>query len=273
MNKYFDKIKSKYRYLTVFEKIISLNILVYIFTFFLKDIILDYFQLSSSVSFLLLNPWTILTYSFIHINIIDLIINMLILYYVSNSLGNIFDSKLPLKIFIYGIIFGGIFFIIFSDLFSINNNQNLIGASAGIRSLLIFLCFYLPTKKIRFAFWPVELKYIGFFIFSIDLLGLLSINSGGYISHIGGDLLGIYFYYNLYQSNPSSQKSYLDLFYSLFKKTPKFKYYKNKKQSKSRNNDIIIQKKIDVILDKISKSGYENLSKEEKDFLFKVGKK
>ena len=101
MNKYFDKIKSKYRYLTVFEKIISLNILVYVFTFFLKDIILDYFQLSSSVSFLLLNPWTILTYSFIHINIIDLIINMLILYYVSNSLGNIFDSKLPLKIFQY----------------------------------------------------------------------------------------------------------------------------------------------------------------------------
>ncbi|MCH1547859.1 MAG: rhomboid family intramembrane serine protease, partial [Flavobacteriaceae bacterium] len=85
MNNYFYKIKSKYRYLTVFEKIISLNVLVYFIGFFFKHIILEYFQLNSSLSSLIFNPWTIFTYSFIHINIIDLIINMLILYYVSNS--------------------------------------------------------------------------------------------------------------------------------------------------------------------------------------------
>ena len=199
---------------------------------------------------------------------------MLILYYVSNSLGNIFDSKLPLKIFLYGIFFGGLFFIIFSDFFSNNNNQNLIGASAGIRALLIFLCFYLPTKKIRLAFWPVKLKYIGFFILVIDLLGLLGLNSGGYISHIGGDLLGMYFYFSLYSNNSKSKKSYINLFFNFLKRTPKFKYYKNKKhKAYNKSNDKDLQKKIDIILDKISKSGYENLSKEDKDFLFKVGKK
>jgi hypothetical protein len=74
----------------------------------------------------------------------------------------------------------------------------------------------------------------------------------------------------------------MDLVAGWFSKTPKRKktplrtVHKTKKpktstaqSSKSKSAE---QQKIDAILDKISKSGYDSLSTEEKDFLFKAGK-
>jgi len=132
---------------------------------------------------------------------------------------------------------------------------------------------YMPNKQVRIAFWNIELRYIAYFILIVDILGAFGTNSGGYISHLGGDLLGIYFYSNLYSTNKPSIFNWESIKSYFFKKSS-MKYYKNNNSKKSRlKNDAATQKRIDIILEKISKSGYENLSKDEKEFLFKVGKK
>ena len=269
-----NDLKIKYKSFSIFEKIIFFNSTIFLLSLAFKSFILDFFQLNSNIENLLLNPWTLVTYSFVHISIWDLFFNMLILFYVSSPLVNIFKNTLPLKIYFYGILIGGLFFVLSSSfLISIDRVYNLIGASAGVRALLIFLCLYMPYKEVSIAFWKVKLKYVAYVILLIDVIGAFGVNSGGYISHLGGDLLGMYFYSNLY---PSKKGSFFDwkTIQSYFFSKSKMKYYKNKDVKKQNlKSDAVAQKRIDVILDKISKSGYENLSKDEKDFLFKAGKK
>ena len=131
----------------------------------------------------------------------------------------------------------------------------------------------MPRKLVPIAFWKVELKYIAYFIILIDVLGAFGTNSGGFIAHIGGDLLGMYFYSNLYSSNKNSLFNWKSI-QSYFSVKSKMKYYKNDSVKKGNlKSDAATQKRIDIILDKISKSGYDNLSEDEKEFLFKAGKK
>ena len=269
-----NDIKLKYQSFSIFEKIILYNVLIFLSSFFFKSYLLDFFQLNSNFQTLIINPWTLVTYSFIHIGFLDIVFNMLILFYVSRSLVDLFNNTLPLKIYFYGIITGGIFFILFSSILGIDSiGFNLIGASAGVRALLIFLCVYMPNKQVKIAFWNIELRYIAYFILIVDVLGAFGTNSGGYISHIGGDLLGLYFYSNLYSNSKTSFFNWESIKSYFFKKSS-MKYYKNKNSKKSKlKNDASTQKRIDIILEKISKSGYENLTKDEKEFLFKVGKK
>ena len=269
-----NDIKIKYQSFSIFEKIILYNVLIFLLSFFFKSFLLDFFQLNTSLEKLILSPWTLITYSFVHTDIWHVISNMLVLFYVSRLLVDLFGSTLPLKIYFYGILAGGVFFIFFSSTLSFNPlSKPLIGASAGVMALLIFLCVYMPNKQVRIAFWNVELRYIAYFILLYFVLGTFGDNSGGAIAHIGGGLLGMYFYYNLY-SNKNSSFFNLEYIKSFFFKKSTMKYYKNNNSKKSKlKNDTATQKRIDIILEKISKSGYENLSKDEKEFLFKVGKK
>ncbi|MDC0497332.1 rhomboid family intramembrane serine protease, partial [Flavobacteriaceae bacterium] len=184
-----NDIKIKYQSFSIFEKIILYNVLIFLLSFFFKSFLLDFFQLNSDFQRVILSPWTLVTYSFVHIGFLDIIFNMLILFYVSRLLVDLFGFNLPLKIYFYGIITGGIFFILFSSVLGIDSSSfNLIGASAGVRALLIFLCMYMPNKQVRIAFWNIELRYIAYFILIVDILGAFGTNSGGYISHLGGDL-------------------------------------------------------------------------------------
>ena len=128
---------------------------------------------------------------------------------------------------------------------------SLIGASAGVSSLLFFLLLLSPNLGVRIFRFTIEFKYIMAFILFTDFLKLISPGQFGVYSHIGGYLVGIYYYYSLYG----------------FPKNIKFKNQKiRKKNFKNKQN------KIDMILDKISKSGYESLSEEEKEYLFKQGR-
>ena len=131
-----NDLKIKYKSFSIFEKIIFFNSTIFLLSLAFKSFILDFFQLNSNIENLLLNPWTLVTYSFVHISIWDLFFNMLILFYVSTPLVNIFKNTLPLKIYFYGILIGGLFFVLSSSfLISIDRVYNLIGASAGVRAL------------------------------------------------------------------------------------------------------------------------------------------
>ena len=261
--------------LNIVEKIILFNITVYLLPFVLKTVlflfnikglsIVNWFTIDATLSEFILKPWSILTYGFIHGSFSHIFWNMLILYYFGNILKNIFGEKLILNLFLSGIVAGGLTYLISYNLFPVFKGVNsvMIGASAGVMSVLFFLAAYDPQYRIRIIFFDIKILYIALFLFFYDIIQIPLNNSGGHIAHIGGALWG--YYYSVKYNNGSDL---VNSILSYFKKNTNNKpSVKSKADNKSFNQD-----KIDEILDKISDSGYDSLTKSEKEYLFKVGK-
>ena len=287
-------IKDKLKRLTVFEKIIAVNIGVHIIGWLLAVILrqgrderLIWLALPKDFIDFIVKPWSILSYGFTHLNFWHLFFNMLVLYFVGRSMSNLFNIKLSLNIYFLGLLIGGLSFILIYTIFPdgfLKTVGPLVGASAGVRAVLIFLCAYMPNKEIRLVAFNIKLLYIGIAIVVLDTLGLFSVNPGGNVAHLGGALLG-YFYAIQLKKGTDIGKGFerimdaVSRFFSFEKKSPLKTVHKRKKtdkfagHTKQEFGEFNKQKQIDVILDKISKSGYESLSKAEKEFLFKAGKK
>ena len=261
--------------LNIVEKIILFNITLYLLPFVLKTVlflfnikglsIVNWFTIDATFSEFILKPWSILTYGFIHGSFSHIFWNMLILYYFGNILKNIFGEKLILNLFLSGIVAGGLTYLISYNLFPVFKGVNsvMIGASAGVMSVLFFLAAYDPQYRIRIIFFDIKILYIALFLFFYDIIQIPLNNSGGHIAHIGGALWG--YYYSVKYNNGSDL---VNSILSYFKKNTNNKpSVKSKTDNKSFNQD-----KIDEILDKISDSGYDSLTKSEKEYLFKVGK-
>lgn len=283
-------IQYKLKRLNALELIIVINIVVYIIGFVLTQIFqindsLNWLKLPSDFFEFLQKPWTIVTYGFTHYGFFHILFNLLVLFFVSRIILNLFKPKMALSIYFLGIIFGGLTFLLVYNVLPeriLNPVIGLVGASAGVRALLIFICAYMPQTEVRLAFWNIKLMYIGIALVIIDILGLWSTNQGGSVAHLGGSLLGYIYAVQLAKGNDIGLgfERLMDWIENLFrtkKKSPLKTVYKgssnsvaghNKKEFKEFNK----QKQIDIILDKIGKSGYESLTKEEKEFLFKVGK-
>ena len=283
-------IQDKLKRLTAFEKIIAINVAVFFIGWFITVISdvsssssLNWLELPKEFSSFILKPWSLITYGFTHIEFWHLLMNMFVLYFVGRSFSNLFNIKTSLNIYFLGIISGGFAYLLtyalFPDFFKYGGS--LVGASAGVRATLIFLCAYMPHYEMRLGSLRFKLMYVGFIMVALDLFGLFGANSGGNVAHLGGDLLG-YFYATRLRQGTDIGKGFeklMDAFLSLFSFTKKSKLktvYKDKSKvggyTKGEFNEFNNQKKIDIILDKISKSGYESLTKEEKDFLFRAGK-
>ncbi len=275
-------IKTKFLHLHVLEKIIVLNTSLFFLGIILNLLginLLDWFSLPYRFSEVLSHPWSIITYGFLHHSLGHLFFNMLVLYFIAQSFANLFKPRLSFKIYILGVIFGGLAFVFVSmlipDLLRINGP--LVGASAGVRACILFLCVYWPNKPIGFFSFRFPLKYLGIAMVVLDLPGLMSLNSGGTVAHIGGYLSG--FLYAKQLKIGKDLGSFLDVVLDYFKSVNKLKtVHKSKSptmggKQKKEFNAFPQQKQIDLILDKISKSGYDSLTQAEKDFLFRAGKK
>ena len=285
MTTFYQDIKDKLARLHVLEQLIVINTVVFLLNGLLSLLIpngrfyiLDFLSLSNDFWSVLVYPWTLFTYGFLHHSFSHLFFNMLVLYFIAQTFSNLFSPRMALKIYLLGVVSGAVFFSITSALVPslLNINAPLVGASAGVRACIIFLCVYTPYKIVGIFNFRFKLKYLGIAMVVLDLPGLLSENSGGTIAHIGGYILG-YFYANQLQKGREIG-SFIDKIYNyLSAKQPLKTVYKNKQKkytnsTQQNRSDFTHQKQIDLILDKISKSGYESLSKQEKDFLFRAGK-
>ena len=259
--------------LNIVEKIILINVVVYLLPFILKTIlflfgindlsVLNWLTISADLSELIFKPWSLLTYGFLHGSLSHIFWNMIIFYYFGNIIYNLFGEKLIINLFLSGIVIGGITYVFSYNVFPAFKNVNsvMIGASAGVMSVLFFLTSYSPNYKIRLIFFDVKIIYIALFLFFYDIIQIPLNNSGGHIAHIGGAVWG--YYYCIKYNNGSDL---VGIFSSFFKRSkPKFNF-------KPKNNKSFDQNKIDSILDKISDSGYDSLSKSEKEYLFNAGK-
>ncbi|MFK7813419.1 MAG: rhomboid family intramembrane serine protease [Maribacter sp.] len=279
----------QYARLSIAEKLIAINIVVFIVFGLLSNLvspqIIGWFELPASLNRFLVQPWSIVTYGFLHGGIFHLLWNMYLLYITGRILLNLFDNKRFINIYFLGIIFGGLFFLL-ADVLFLQSNSVLVGASAGVMAVLIFICTYMPNHEVRIVFFNAKLWHIGVFVVLIDLLQISSggSNFGGRVAHLGGALLGYMYARQLMEGRDigAGFSKFLDGIANTFKrsekKAPLKTVYKSKtssksaKQSKAKHDKDSHQRQIDTILDKISKSGYESLSKAEKDFLFKAGK-
>ena len=148
----------------------------------------------------------------------------------------------------------------------------LVGASAGVTSVIIGVASLIPNYALRFRFiGSVKLLYIALALVVLDLIQIPNGNAGGHLAHLGGALIGF-----LLTTKLNKGKTLINSIEHILqpkKKSPLSTVHKsNKSSQKKEENSVLHQKRIDEILDKISKSGYDALSKEEKDFLFKIGK-
>ncbi|UII75281.1 rhomboid family intramembrane serine protease [Flagellimonas sp. HMM57] len=274
--------------LNIAEKLIALNVLIFILDglalALLGGSVASWFHLPKDFMGFLGQPWSIITYSFFHAGFGHIFWNMIMLYFTGRIFLNLFDAQRFINVYFLGVIVGGLVFLLSYNIFPtlLNTNTALIGASAGVTAVLIFICAYIPNQEVRIIFFNVKLWYVGAFFILVDLIRIpYGDNVGGRLAHLGGALLGYIYARQLLKGIDIGsgfgklRNAIAQWFKPRDKKAPlKTVYKKNTAKSKSAKDydKEAHQRKIDAILDKISKSGYESLSKAEKDFLFKAGK-
>jgi membrane associated rhomboid family serine protease len=242
---------------------------------------IHYVSLSSNPADLLWKPWSLLSYAFFHSGIMHIIFNMIVMNFSGRLFMTYFTSKQLLGLYILSAIFAGISYILVFYVLSIN--APIVGASAAIMAILVATTTYHPLMDLRLLIiGNVKLWHITAVIIIVDLMQLRSENMGGHISHLSGAFFGFIFIKLLQNGTDLSTvvTRIIDFFANLFKKntsTPFKKVHKNYSKPLEKSVSKIVtkdksQQQIDEILDKISQSGYDSLTKEEKEFLFKVGK-
>ncbi|TYB77057.1 rhomboid family protein [Bizionia myxarmorum] len=294
MNNLNQDIRDKLKRLNIFEKLIVVNLVIYLTGLLLSLLFnfnFNWFELPSTLGAFIMQPWSIITYAFVHYDFWHFFFNMIWLYFIGGMFTNMFSAKMGLNVYFLGLISGGLLFLLgynlFPDLFK--SPTRLVGASAAVRALLIFLCAYMPSMDVKFFTFNLKLWYIGAAIVAFDVLGVLAGikdpltgNAGGNLAHLGGAILGYAYAKQLTKGNDIGKgfESMMDQIAGWFKtskKSPLKTVHKSKKGkvagfSEKEFGEFNNQKKIDLILDKISKSGYDALTKAEKDFLFRAGK-
>ena len=241
----------------------------------------NWLALYSDPNVFLFKPWTFLTYAFLHSSFWHLLFNMMVLNFASNLFLTFFTQKQYLGLYILGAVFAAIVFVL--SYYFLNYSASIVGASAAIMAILVAVTAYQPLMDVRLLLiGNVKLWHITAVILILDLMQFRLGNMGGHMSHLAGAFFGFVFIKLLQNGTDLSLivSKTLDFFVNLFGKsssTPFKKVHKNYNKPAQKPTSRIVtkdktQQQIDEILDKISQSGYDCLTKEEKEFLFKAGK-
>ena len=278
-----DKIRYNFKNLDILQKIILIMIIFFVIPYIVNTFlflfnfnefsVINLFDVSPDLIDLLSKPWSLITYGFFHSDLWHLIGNMIIFYLSGSVVLNLFGSERLIKIFILGILYGSLAYLISYNLFPAFNNikSSMIGSSAGVMAVFIFLASYSPNYSFRILTFNIKIIYIASFLILLDIIQIPGGNSGGHIAHLGGAFLG-YFYHKKMIQGDNYGNWIIDLYNFIFKRKVKFKKRTYSNKTSVSVKDAATQKKIDLILDKISKSGYDSLTKGEKETLFKAGK-
>ena len=285
-----DDLKLQYKIGGIVTRLLFWNVALFVipWLFFellsLLGITIDYMQylsLSSNPADLLWKPWSLFSYAFFHTGILHILFNMMVLNFSGRLFMTYFTSKQLFGLYVLSAIFAGISYVLIFYL--LNINAPIVGASAAIMAILVATTTYYPLMDLRLLIiGNVKLWHVTAVIVVIDLMQLRTENMGGHISHLAGAMFGFIFIKLLQNGTDLSAavSRFIDFFTKLFQKntaSPFKKVHKNYSRPVVKSVSKIVtkdksQQQIDEILDKISQSGYDSLSNEEKEFLFKVGK-
>ncbi|CAD5274252.1 MULTISPECIES: rhomboid family intramembrane serine protease [unclassified Imperialibacter] len=247
--------------------------------------ILRQFMLPASIDSFIVKPWTLLSYFFTHEGFFHIIFNMLFLFWFGKIIVEYLGDQRAISMYVIGGIVGGLFYILIYNLIPYFHERVagsvMLGASAGVYAIVVGAATFMPNYTFFLLFLgPVKIKYIAIFYILLSFSQTIGANAGGELAHLGGALMGFIFIRQLQRGNDIGTPvvSVMEWFKGLFKPSPKIrvthkstKFTGTKKASSSNTKSD--QDEIDAILDKISHSGYESLSKEEKQKLFNASKK
>ena len=228
----------------------------------------DWLALSSDWDYLWYQPWTLLSYMFLHDGFWHIFFNMVMLFFGGTMCCRYLGTKrFGWLYFICGIV-GGLFFLMIYNLFPVGrvHSSQLVGASAAILGVTVAVAVYNPNQEVdvwMVRTFPIKLKWMVLALIVIDLLTIPKSNAGGHVAHIGGALCGAV---------------YVIVMRWLAERKTRVRPQRDKRATHDQRplsdeeynrRRAAEQKRIDEILDKISRSGYESLSREEKEILFR----
>jgi membrane associated rhomboid family serine protease len=287
MSSIIDDLKLQYKIGGMPFRLIVWNVICFLLSLFFYSFkrgvfdFPDWIALSSDPSIFVLKPWTLLTYAFFHDGFGHLFFNMLVLNFSGTLFLTYFTPKQFLGLYVLSAVFAGIAFV--SGFYFLNLSSSIVGASAAIMAILVATTTYYPLMNVRLLLiGNVKLWHITAVILLLDLMQFRLENTGGHISHLSGAVFGFIFIKLLQNGTDLSKivSGFFDFLANLFKKSPSTpfkKVHKNYSKPIEKGASRIVtkdktQQQIDEILDKISQSGYDCLTQEEKEFLFKAGK-
>lgn len=233
----------------------------------LRSLVVPFLALPAALDSLLYKPWTIATYMFAQQEFFHLLFNMLWLYWMGMIFLDFLNKRQFIFTYLAGGLSGGLLFLLLYNLVPAFENPQalLIGASGSVYAVVIATATLLPDYSIRMLFFGnVRLKYLALAFVVLNILGLSGSNVGGSLAHLGGGIFGFIFILQLRKGHDWS---------NIIKRNPrKLKVIRNTQPPKNTTY-FSNQDYIDSILDKISQSGYNSLTKEEKDALFNASRK
>lgn len=242
----------------------------------------QYLASTASLPELIKKPWTVITHMFTHFSIGHIAFNMLGLYFIGQMFVHFFGPKKLLTTYLIGGFAGFLVYLLAFNLFpALNENSLVLGASAAVYAIFVACAAYKPKQKVMFfGIFPVQLQVIAAAFVLMDYLRLANgDNTGGHLGHLGGALYGL-IWGRAYLTRGDMSRgfdNFLDGVFNFFRRNPKMRVVKSPRQktrvpksdeefNAEKNSR---QQKLDAILDKISKGGWDSLNKQEKDFLSK----
>jgi membrane associated rhomboid family serine protease len=291
-----DKLRYRYNLANIVEKLIVINIAMFILTFAVNTIaflltgnqfstgfLTEWLSFPKDLLDFAIRPWSIITYAFMHAGIFHILSNMIILYFAGQFFLTFYSPKRLVNFYVLGAIFGALIFSLSYNIFPAfqgTGKSYLIGASASVMAVLVGVATKAPNMQVRLLiFGNLKLWWIASFLVVVDFIQIPFGNPGGHLAHLGGALLGYIYTKQLDKGNDIGAwiEDSINWFSNFFKtsKSPKMRtVHKSKTKAKPQKTtpNKAKQEKVDQILDKISKSGYDSLTKAEKDFLFNAGK-
>ncbi len=237
-------------------------------------------SVAAGVNDLVHKPWSIITYQFFHepSGVLHILFNMLYLFFFGRILIGFLNRQFILPLYLTGGIIGALLFMLTYNVSPVfqTNDAVLLGASASILAIVVAAATLAPDYTVfLLLLGPVKLKYIALIAILFDIVSISAgDNAGGHIAHIGGALTG-FLYIQSYRSGrnwfgwwPKFEDKIAGLFE---RKKPKVVFVNPQQAPKSKSGiSEDTQKRMDEILDKIAQSGYDSLTKSEKEFLFKI---
>ncbi|MDR1878364.1 MAG: rhomboid family intramembrane serine protease [Bacteroidales bacterium] len=287
-----DRLKDFFRSQSPLNRLIVINVVVYLLILFvgvllhlirflggvggsefvLDTLILDWFGVSAHFGLLMGRPWTLITSIFLHLDFFHILFNMIMLWFSGRIFLRFFFPRQIYVVYIVGGILGNIFFVLSYNFFpvfeSIVSVSRAIGASGGVLAVLIAAAVKAPNYSLQFPLiGRIALKWIALFFVIIDVISIPNGNSGGHFAHLGGAIGGFLYVY-LPRLNHFS-----DIKLATKRKKQTKTSFRPKTDEQYNAERAAYREKVDAILDKVAKSGYQSLKQEEKDFLFKTSNK
>jgi membrane associated rhomboid family serine protease len=282
----------QFRTANVVTKLIAINVVIFLlvrligfFTVTEPYTLVSWLVLPDALEEFILQPWSFLTYSFIHFGFWHLLFNMLWMYWFGRIVLNLFSERRFLTVYLMGAIAGGLLFVLAYGLFPVFEYSRgyLLGASGAVTAIMVFIAAYAPQTEIRIFTFTIKIWHLALFLVLLDLVRLPgSGNAGGLLAHLGGAVFGYIYAIQLTRGRDigSGFERLMDGVANIFKtrkQRPFKKVHRTRPVRKRAKNAVADdknerQRQIDSILDKISRSGYDSLTKAEKDFLFRAGK-